>query len=177
MPTNIKEGSQLEQEKRFADIPVITSDNAEFYLTEGGFLGIRFGQYSGRVTILRAFPLTMPDRYLSVRDQESHELGILMDRTKLEPEQAQMVLNELERWYFVPDILEVFSVKEEFGYQYWDTDTTAGKRSFVITDISNNLIKLGEKKIMLVDVDGNRYQIPDVSRAGAKALKYIDIWL
>ena len=91
--------------------------------------------------------------------------------------QRVLLEEELDRRYFVPRITGVKSVKEEFGYQYWDVETTAGPREFTMNDLSSNLIPLKEKQVLLLDIDGNRYLIPDLTRLEAKALKFIDIWL
>lgn len=161
----------------FADIPVVDAANATFYRTEGGFLGMRRGDYDGRVVLLRAFPLTMAQQFISVRDREFEELGIILDIGQFLESQRVLLEEELDRRYFVPRITGVKSVKEEFGYQYWDVETTAGPREFTMNDLSSNLIPLKEKQVLLLDIDGNRYLIPDLTRLEAKALKFIDIWL
>lgn len=161
---------------KYADIYYITNENTKFYKTEGGFLGmIKDGNDLGKVSAYRMFPLTSTDRFISIRDKDMKELGIIDDLTDLKD--CESVKEELSRRYFVPEITSVLSVKEEFSYTYWDTETTSGHRKFTIFDMNNSLIPLNDFSIMLIDVDGNRYKIPDIRVLGEKALKFIDIWL
>ena len=84
---------------------------------------------------------------------------------------------ELQRRYFIPDITKVDEVKDEFGHTMWKTQTTAGAREFTVTDMSSNVFNLGNNKIMLVDVYGNRYYIPDITKLDDKTMKVLEIWI
>ena len=86
-------------------------------------------------------------------------------------------MHELEKRYFVPEIVKVKNAKEEFGHTYWEVETTAGDRQFTTFDMSSSLIRLSENSVMLIDVDGSRYIIPDLKKADDKAMKVLDIWL
>lgn len=155
-----------------------------FYLSDGGLLCLKFkGEETGRVAVVRMFPFQYEEEYIALRCEnysrhdKENEIGILRSLAELSQGQAQLVREELEKRYFIPDILNVCDVKEEFGNTTWRTDTTAGKREFTVTDMGTNVRHLGNNRIMLTDVYGNRYYIPDITKADDKTLKVLEIWI
>ncbi len=170
--------------KNAANVRYLTANDIKFYETEGSLLGAFVdGEDVGRVDILRLFPLHQKDKYLSVRRKaESHrdrntELGIIETLENFSHKEQELVTHELEKRYFVPEIIKVKNAKEEFGHTYWETETTAGERNFTTFDMSSSLIRISENSVMLIDVDGSRYLIPDLKKADDKAMKILDIWL
>ena len=84
---------------------------------------------------------------------------------------------ELERRYFVPDIIKVNEIKEQVGHILWKVTTNKGEREFTLTDMSSNIINLGGGQLLLTDVYGNRYRIPDISKIDDKTMQIIEIWV
>lgn len=170
--------------KNAAAVRYLTAKDIKFYETEGSLLAAFVdGEDVGRVDILRLFPLHQKDKYLSVRRKaESHrdrntEIGIIETLDSFSEEEKELVAHEMEKRYFVPEIVKVKNAKEEFGHTYWETETTAGERNFTTFDMSSSLIRISENSVMLIDVDGSRYLIPDLKKADDKAMKILDIWL
>lgn len=170
--------------KDAAEVRYLTGRDIKFYETEGGLLGAEVDNRDvGRVDILRLFPLHQPEKYLSVRRQaESHrdrntEVGIIEDLSSFSEKEKALVIKDLEKRYFVPEIIKVKNVKEEFGHTYWETVTTSGERNFTTFDMSTSLVRISENSVLLIDVDGSRYLIPDLKNADDKAIKALDIWL
>lgn len=177
--------SEMRKEfKEASFVRYLTKDDIVFYETEGKLIGaVVDGIDCGRVNVLRLFPLHRKDTFLSVRRMaEGHrdrntELGIIEDLKQFDKEQKEMVERELDKRYFVPKIKKIISVKEEFGHTYWETVTDAGDRSFTTFDMSTSLIKTGDNSVILIDVDGSRYEIEDIKNIGDKAMKILGIWL
>lgn len=170
--------------KNAANVRYLTSENIKFYETQGSLLGaVLDGEDVGRCDVLRLFPLHQPDRFLSVRRQsEGHrdrncELGIIEKLDSFSDEEKALIVHELEKRYFVPTILKVKNAKEEFGHTYWETVTDRGERNFTTFDMSTSLIRISDNSVIIIDVDGSRYLIPDVKNADDKAIKILDIWL
>lgn len=141
------------------------------------------GEIPQRVAVMRMFPFDYEEEYLSVRyenysrnDKEA-EIGIIRRLSDFDSQQTDVVRKELQRRYFIPDITKVDEVKDEFGHTMWKTQTTAGAREFTVTDMSSNVFNLGNNKIMLVDVYGNRYYIPDITKLDDKTMKVLEIWI
>ncbi len=122
------------------------------------------------VQIARAFPLSDPDKYIGLRDGDDKDIGILETLHGLDAESRRVVEEELERRYFTPQITSVHSVREEFGVVTWDVETTKGQRRFLVRNLKDSTFTLGPARVMMTDVDGNRYEIPDAYTLGPKAL-------
>ena len=155
-----------------------------FESLEGGLLELNFkGEHIGRIAVLRMFPFEYEEEYLCIRrenytrEDKEKEVGILRRLSDLCKEQAELVRSELARRYFIPEIIEVHDVKEEFGHTIWNVTTTSGKREFTVTDMNTNVLNLGKGRIMLTDVYSNRYYIPDIEKADDKTVKIIEIWI
>ncbi|HHV54819.1 MAG TPA: DUF1854 domain-containing protein [Firmicutes bacterium] len=139
--------------------------------------GDRAGEEYSPVAVYRAFPLTRPEQYISVRDSEGKEIGMIENLGDLPAEMRRLVEEELERRYFTPLITRVVSVKEEFGYSYWEVETDRGARRFTVRNSHENVLPVGERSVMLVDVDGNRFAIPDYRRLAPAAYRQIESML
>lgn len=159
----------------YVDIEFLTPGNAAFSKTPGGFLRLeKDGETYERVSLFRTFPFTLGDRYLSVRDMEGKELGVIKEMEDFPPEVVEAFKTELERRYFTPTITKIKSMKEEFGYAYWEVETDSGPRRFTVRDMQQSLLLLSQVHVMIVDIDGNRFEIPDYTALDPASRKYID---
>ena len=150
----------------------------EFDRTSGGFVTLTLrgeepGRYE-RINAFRSFPLSAADQYISLRDREGDEIGIVESLEDLAPAQAALLRDELDRRYFTPLIERVESLKEEFGYSYWTVDTGAGRRRFTVQSGKNNVTMVGEKRLVIVDVDGNRFEVADYTRLDRSVLRTLE---
>ncbi len=104
------------------------------------------------------------------------EIGILRSIHEL-PEHAQDLLaSEVARVYFVPRISRILTIDEAFGIQSWDVITDRGPRKFELTDRSN-LRVFEPYRLVIKDVDGNRYRIDDVRLLDRRSQKWLDLQL
>ncbi len=122
------------------------------------------------VRIARAFPLSDPDQFVGLRDGDDKDIGILESLSGLDAESRTVVDEELARRYFTPQITRVHSVSEEFGVVTWDVETTKGRRRFLVRNLKDSTFTLGPSRVMMTDVDSNRYEIPDAYALGPQAL-------
>lgn len=162
----------------------ITPDEIAFYNSEGGLLMARYkGEDIGRIAVLRMFPLQYDEEFLSVRPQnydrfdKESETGIIRNLKDFPDDAKGLVRAELERRYFVPDIIAVKEVKEQIGHILWKVTTNKGDREFTLTDMSVNITNLGGGQILLTDVYGNRYRIADITKLDDKTMRVIEIWI
>lgn len=168
-------GSGGEGLAHYVDIEFLTPENAEFSQSPGGFLRMKKGEETyDRVTLFRTFPFSLGDRYLSVRDMDGKELGVIKEMDDFPPDVIQAFKAELDRRYFSPTITKIKSLKEEFGYAYWEVETDSGPRRFTVRDMQQNVMLLSQVHVMIVDVDGNRFDVPDYTALDPVSRKYID---
>lgn len=130
-----------------------------------------------RVFLHRAFPFDYPYSYISVLDSESKELGLISDINDLGEDTAKILRDELDRKYYTPVIKQIISLKDKFGFSYWKVMTDEGELSFTLRDTFQSLLKVGGTRIFVNDIDGNRYEIPNIEELDRKSFRKIELFL
>ena len=155
----------------------LTADNCEFFASAHGFLGAKIkGEEHKRVILSRALPLSEPWKYICIADVEKKELGIIEDVSAFSDTQRELIRNELSQRYFCPVITEIKSVREKFGNFYFDVMIGDFKKNFTVKNLNKNIRYHGEG-FDLIDVDGNRYRIPDFKAISPKSRRNLEPYL
>ncbi len=115
-----------------------------------------------RVSVLRALPLSEPGRFFSVRDAENKEVGMIVDPSGLSEENRRLVDEDLSRRYLVPVVKRILTARERFGTVDWEIDTDRGQCKLTTRNLRENVQRPAPGRIILSDVDGNRYDIRDL---------------
>ncbi|MBR2460912.1 MAG: DUF1854 domain-containing protein [Clostridia bacterium] len=167
----------------------LTVDNARFYRSEGGLISLELKGEGGeverfeRVVAVRAFPITDPDAFISIREPDSSnhekgaEIGIIPELEAFDGESVALLREELGRRYFTPRILKIFSMKEKLGHHYCDVNTDAGKFSFVLRNAGSNIRTLEDGRVLIFDIDGNCFEIPDPDKLDKASYRKIEVYL
>lgn len=173
--------SQMEQEtEEMLRIRYLTKENAEFKRTGTGFLSLKLDDtFYPRVKVVRMYPFTQKEEYISIRtpDERSKEIGIIEKMSTLDDETRQMLNEQLNLRYFTPVIEKIKNIKDEYGYAYFDVVTDHGECQFTIQMGSNAVVHLSDVRILILDIDENRFEIPDVSQLSARERKKLDLFL
>ncbi len=179
------------------DIIYFTPDNAELYETENGFAALKAfippvvkddlaadskdkepcWQDLGRVLFHRAFPFDKPDEYISVQDEDGKEYGIIRHLSDFEGKGRDIVERALVRKYFCPEIKKIRKLQEQFGYSLWDVETSVGRMELVLKDTFASIVRISDTYLIINDISGNRYMIPDVSALDRKSYRKIELYL
>lgn len=134
-----------------------------------------------RIFLSRAFPFDMPRDYISVLDKDKKEIGFIRSLDDFDEPQRSMLERELDAKYYTPTIKKIYSVKERYGFSYWRCDCEFGEKSFTLQDTYRSIIKSsnpdGSERLFILDVDGNRYEIPDVEALDRQSYKKIELYL
>lgn len=167
----------------------LTVDNARFYRSGGGLISLELKGEDGkievfeRVVAIRSFPITDPDAFISIREPDSvehekgAEIGIIPDINLFDTDTVSLLGDELDRRYFTPKILKIYSMKEKLGHYYWDVNTDAGKFSFVLRNAGANIRTLEDGRVLIFDIDGNCFEIPDTDKLDKASYKKIEVYL
>lgn len=158
----------------------LTSENAAFRRTEGGFLALKFEEKDyERVGVYLTFPLTNPDEFISIReaDEKAKEIGIIRSIQDLGREEQEMIREQVRLRYFMPIIRKVLDVKDEYGYAYWHVTTDFGSCRFTTHMGGDAVVNLGEARYQVTDIDGNRYEIPDLYSLSVMERKKLDLFI
>lgn len=161
-----------------AGLKFLDAAQCRFYRLEEDFLGLEHeGKDHGRVSLHRALPIQEPDAFLFVLDKEGAEIGILRTLVAFSEEQAALLRQELEFRYYCPRILRLYSAKERMGYVYLEIGMAAGRRTLAVKDVGKSIRRLDGERILILDVDGNRYLVEDFSRLDRTGRKLLEPYL
>ncbi len=158
----------------------ITDKNATFAATDGGFVAMTFGEKTyPRVAVHRCFPFSDPDRYISIREPEGdgREIGLIDDLNNLSKDTRALLEDQLALRYFIPKIQKVREIKDEYGYSYWDVQTDRGDCRFTVRMGGSNVYAIGPNRYLVNDLDGNRFEIPDLYALTPKEIKKLDLFI
>lgn len=172
---------QMEQEtEAMLQLRYLTPQEAVFAKTEGGFVSLTLGEeVYARVQVVRMFPFSEPEKFISIRTAEetSKEIGVIEKLTTFPVEVREMLSEQLNLRYFTPVITKIYQIKDEYGYAYFDVETDRGRCRFVIHMGGNAVVHLSDVRIIISDIDENRFEIPDVTRLSVKEQKRLDLFL
>ena len=173
-------GGAPRKERTLAEISVtvwLTEEAARFTF-ENNFLYVEFGGVRQRAFLCRQFPFELEWEFISVMNAENEEIGIIRRVSDFSEDTQALLRAELERRYYSPVIERILSVKERFGFSYWKVICVGeGEVNFTLRDTYRSIIRAGETRAILVDANGNRFEIPDTSRLDRKSYKRIELYL
>lgn len=122
-----------------------------------------------------ASPLSRPDQYLALLDAKGKDFALLQDPAReLSSESWTAAREELRRRDLTARIDKITSARAENGAAYFSVETDRGARDFVLTNISTNAIWFGENRLLLVDSDSNRFEIPDLAALDERSQLLLD---
>lgn len=181
------------ESEELLEMHFLTGENARFRRTEGGFVALTVKEAGeekhseteagtreyDRVGVYLTFPLTNPEEFISIReaDEKAKEIGMVEKLSSLPKDQQEMLREQIKLRYFMPVITKVLDIKDEYGYAYWNVATTFGACRFTTQISGNAVIHLSDSRLLVTDIDGNRYEIPDLYRLGVMERKKLDLFI
>ncbi|MCG9895605.1 MAG: DUF1854 domain-containing protein [Fimbriimonadaceae bacterium] len=144
-----------------------------FYAPEGRLRAELDGECWLQVRPVWASPMTHPNRYLALLDGRDREICMVTDLSELDPETRDVVVKELDRRYLTSVVTGIISCTTEFGATYWKVNTDRGDREFVTQSLQENALWMSETQLLIVDVDGNRFEIPDTECLDVRSRKLL----
>ena len=96
---------------------------------------------------------------------------------KVLDETRDILEKQLSLRYFTPIIEKIYSIKDEYGYAYFHVLTDKGECRFAINMGSNSVTKLSDTRLIILDVDENRFEIRDVEKLSQKEKRMLDLFL
>lgn len=124
----------------------------------------------GGVYAAYAFPVSRPDQYISLihaGGEEELEIGIIRDLNMFPPEAIALVRQALTRRYFVHTVTRLRHIGWKYGFVAVDADTDKGPVSFLMPWRHDRAFDYGQRGKVLIDVNDNRYLIPDLEKWSA----------
>ena len=129
------------------------------------------------VKIVRAVPLSEPDRYICFLDANDEVICMVDDVRELPMAYQGIIREELARRYMTSRIERVHSIRSEYGVSYWDVTTDRGPRDFVVKNVGEDARWLDEKRVLILDVDGNRFEVTDLGALDKRSRGLVEMVL
>ena len=120
-----------------------------------------------------ASPLTHPNRYLALLNGKNEEVAMIANPSELTDECQAALRLELSRRYLTATVTRVQKANVEFGATYWHVETDRGVRDFVTQNLQENAQWLSPRHLLLIDVDGNRFEIPDIGALDPRSVQIV----
>lgn len=159
-----------------AKICYLTTANSTFAKTKGSMLSVKVDEKEhSPVYVHCSFPHTDKRIYLSIRTIDNKEIGMIRSLDDFPKETADLLEEQVKIRYFAPEITKVVKITEEFGYSYWEAETTAGICRFTVRSGGGNVKSVTENRLLITDVDGNRFVIAELDQLSDKEYKMVEM--
>lgn len=156
----------------------LNPQECRFFRNNNGFLTLSLNdEDKGRVKLSRSYPFSKPTEYICVMDLEDNEIGILRDIAELDEISEKEAKTELDTRYFCPTITEIKSIKEKMGHFHFETKIGDKEKNFTVKNITRNIRFAGEDTLLIFDMDGNRFIMPEFSKTDIKSKRLLEPYL
>ncbi len=127
--------------------------------------------YRGVFAVLM-FPIRYPDCYISLRytgeKDKVREIGVIEDLCAFPDGTQTLIRTVLKKQYHEHIIQRVYKVRDEFGLLFFDVETQRGRQEFMMPWRHDRAEDFGAGGKVLLDVNENRFIVPDVLALPAK---------
>lgn len=134
------------------------------------------GMRLGPVEPVRGFPLTDPDRWISLCDATGRQRMIIEDLAALDPQSRQTLVEALARREFVPVVRRILSLPVDSEPTEWRVATDRGMTTFQLNS-ADDVRRLGPHRVLVVDARGIRYLIDDVRKLDPLSQRVLERYL
>jgi hypothetical protein len=131
------------------------------------------GQTHVNVVPVPLFPISDPERWISIRLADGAELICIEDLSTLSTEVRQLIKDELSRREFVPVIRRIVRVSGNSEPCEWQVETDRGPTRFVLKS-EDDVRRIGDQQILILDAHGTRYHIPDLNAVDVKSRRIVE---
>ena len=162
----------IEDELKFVDPQQI-----ELKLNSFGDLELHLpdGTVHTPVVPARSFPLTDATHYIAIQtdNKEREEICLIEDIEQLSGESRRVLEDALEKAYFMPVISRLQAINRRFGVTQWKVETDRG---VIVFDLSSRsaISQFDGGRLLIKDIDGNRYEIPNYLQLDPKSIALIE---
>ena len=124
------------------------------------------------VRAVRVFPVSGRADFVSFLNDRAKEILLLAHPHKLDKASRKALAQALERMYYVAKIVRVDHISETMGVTHWQVMTDRGYAAFEVVD-RQNIRKLPRGRYIIVDADGNRFEIEDVDQLDPRSQSWV----
>jgi hypothetical protein len=126
------------------------------------------------VSLARLFPLSEPEAWIAIIDDHEQELGLLRDLHGLSVGSVEAIREELERRYLIPQIQRIRACRDRFDLLEWEVETDRGPITFLMRHAHENIQLLPPHRLVFTDVEGNRFDVDDLTALDSQSQQWIE---
>ncbi len=131
------------------------------------------GTRYANVTPVPLFPISSPESWVSIRAADGNELACIEDANSLPTEVSRLLKDELARREFVPIIERIVRVSGNSEPCEFQVETDRGPTRFVLKS-EDDVRRIGDHQIVIIDAHGTRYHIPNINAVDAKTRRIVE---
>ncbi len=120
------------------------------------------------VRVVRPFPWSSPDQFVSLMNDEDQEEALIRDLCDLDEGSRSVLVTALAQISFVLDVTAVERIDTEFEIRNWCVRTEQGEYRFQ-TKHDDWPYPLQDGALLLRDLDGNLFRIQNPARLDARS--------
>ncbi|MEN2671938.1 DUF1854 domain-containing protein [Herbaspirillum huttiense] len=125
---------------------------------------------------VRAFPVTSPDRGLSLVSSDGHELAWIDTLEEVDAPTRRLIEEELASREFMPEIQRIVSVSTFATPSDWTVQTTRGTTTFTLKG-EEDIRRLAAPALLIADSHGIQFLIRDQKALDKHSRKILDRFL
>lgn len=137
-----------------------------------GKLWLRKGGDFAPVEVVRCFPWSQPERFLSLRDASGSERAFIGDLSELDTKSQTALRAGLVRSGFVLEVTRVLGIEENFELRSFSVETAQGPRRFQ-TALDAWPRELEGGAVVLEDVHGDLYRLSAPQKLDAQSRRLL----
>jgi hypothetical protein len=134
------------------------------------------GSVVENVSVVRAFPITQPERGFSIVDAQGHERVWIEQLTDLPDPLAQTLMEALANREFMPEIRSIRAVSTFATPSTWDVLTDRGETKLVLKG-EEDIRRLALHAFVIADKHGIHYLIRDITALDKASRRLLDRFL
>jgi hypothetical protein len=131
------------------------------------------GQKYPNVAPVALFPISAPESWISIRSADGTELACIEGPRSLPSDVWQLLKEDLSRREFVPMIRRIVRVSGNTEPCEWQVETDRGPTRFVLKS-EEDVRRIGDDEILILDAHGTRYHIPDLTAVDVKSRRIVE---
>jgi hypothetical protein len=131
------------------------------------------GRKFANVAPVALFPISNPESWISIRLPDGTEVACIEDPRTLPADIWKLLNEDLSRREFVPTIRRIVRVSGNSEPCEWQVETDRGPTRFVLKS-EEDVRRIGDHEILIVDAHGTRYHIPDARTVDVKSRRIIE---
>lgn len=132
------------------------------------------GQVYDDVQPRHAFPLSGKGDYVSFIGEKDQEMVFLRNASQLDPASRRALDESLAKLYYRATILRIDNIAETMGVSMWEVMTDCGYAKFEVVDRQRYIRILPGGRFLIVDADGNRFEIPCIYEMDERSQRLVE---